>query len=123
MGLDVFDRVVAGVGVEGIDPIHTVFAVAAAVAALGDIHIDPVVFVEGTAVGGDFDIANAAADVVGSHLGQGFHQGVGDDVAGAAAGNHWRGIDRVGQTALGGGDVNRPRQARVLGHVFHQGGV
>ena len=42
VGFDVLDRVVAGVRVEGVDRVQTVLAGPAAVAALLDVHVHPV---------------------------------------------------------------------------------
>ena len=42
VGLDVLDRVVAGVGVERVDGVHAVLALPAAIGALEDLHMYPV---------------------------------------------------------------------------------
>ena len=41
MGFDVLDGVIAGIGIQGIDRIHAVLAVAAAVTPLEDLHMHP----------------------------------------------------------------------------------
>ena len=71
--LDVLDRVVARVGVERVDGVEAVLAVAAAVAALLDVHVDPVRPSREARVGDDLEVADARADALGQHRREGAH--------------------------------------------------
>src|SRR6266478_852450 len=89
---DVLDRVVPGVGVEGVHGVHAVGAVSATVAALEDLHVDPVlrrakarVLGAQTTEGDDAKIADAGAHLGRDHRRQRLHHRVGELVAGAEA--------------------------------------
>ena len=120
VALDVLDRVVARVREQRIDRIHAVPAVAPAVAALGDVHVHPVVLADQAAVRRDLEIAHAGADPLRQHRSQRRHQRAGDDVARAEARDHRRRIDRIGETATRRDDADRPDEAVVLRHILHQ---
>jgi hypothetical protein len=115
MALDVLDGVVAGVGIERVDGVHAVLAVAPAIAALEDLHVHPVGLAAQAREGDDLEVADAGGHLPGHGLRQRLHHRVGKLVAGREAGDDRGGEDRVGEAAARGDDGDRPGQAGVLG--------
>src|SRR5215472_17525984 len=108
VSFDVLDGIVAGVCVEHVHGIHAVLAQAAAVGALCDVHVDPVGLVHHAAVGDHLHVAHAGGHAVWADWPQRSHQGVGDDVARAEAGDGGAGEGGVGQRTALGHDPDRP---------------
>src|SRR5216684_1031674 len=63
VALDILDRVVAGIGIERVDRIHAVEPAAPAIAALEDLHVDPVAAAPHAGKGDDLQIADPGRDL------------------------------------------------------------
>ncbi len=123
MRFDVLDRIVPSVGVECVDGIHAIEAIASAVAALENLHMHPRLSVDGTAERDHPEIAYSRADLVRNRRSQRLHHRVRELIArGKARDNRCR-KDRVGERALRRNDGNWPRDPVVLGNVAVDGAV
>src|SRR5271169_2137070 len=117
MGLDVLDRVVAGVGVERIDRVHAVHPVAAAVAALEYFHMDPMLAFMQPGERDAAKIANARAHLLWDGLRERLHHRIGQRIARTEARNYRRWKDRIDERAARRDDLDRPCQTGVLRHI------
>ncbi len=123
MAFDILDRVVPGIGVERVDGIHSVEPGAPAVAALKDLHVDPVLGVSHPREGNDFEIADPGRDLAGNGLRQCLHHRVGELVAGAEASDRRRRKYRVGERAERRRDLDRTQQPVIHRDVTARGGI
>ena len=117
MQLDVFDRVVARVGVERVDSVHAVDALSSAVASFENFHLHPVATLVEAGEGDTAKIADAGAHLSGDALRERLHDGVSKRVAGTEARDDGRREIGIRQRSFRRDNVDRARQPHVLRHV------
>ena len=102
--------------------VHAVEAIPPPVAALADLHVDPVGLPGKTREGEHPKISDAGRNLLRHDLAECPHHGVGELVAGAEAGDGRGREDRVGEAALGGHDLDGAGEAVVDRDVaMHRG--
>ena len=114
VGLDILDRIVAGVGIEHVDRVQAVAAVAAAIAAGEQLDLHPEIVALLPGENHAAAVAAAAAHLPRHDMRKSLHHRIGKLDAGAEAGDDRRRENRIRQRALRRDDLDRPHQAAVL---------
>ena len=117
MRLDVLYRVVPRVGVKGVDRVHAVDALSAAVTPFENFHLHPVTACVEPGERNTAQIADASAHLSGNALCKRLHDGVGKRVAWTETRDDRRGKIGVRESSLRRDNVDRARQSHVLRHV------
>jgi hypothetical protein len=114
MGLDILNRIIPRIGIEGVYGVHTVMTIAPAVTPFEDFQMDPWSVAAEAAGRNNLEIANPRTHLLRQRLGQCPHDRIAQDVPANKARDGWRRKDRIGQGSFWCDNGDRPIQPAVL---------
>ena len=117
MGLDILDRIITRISVEGVHGVHTVTTIAPAVTPFEDFEMDPRAVAAEAAGRNHLEIANPRTHLLRQRLGKRPHDRITQNIPGNKARDGWRRKDGIGQGSFWRDNRDRPVQPTVLRNI------